>query len=206
MRNFLWMTIVVALLLAACARKQVEDVGKAPDVYRVQFDTTKGSFTVEVHKDWAPLGADRFYELAKKKFFDGNRFFRVLKGFVVQFGINGKPDVMDYWYQLRIPDDPVKQSNTRGTITFATSGPATRTTQVFINYDDNTKLDAQGFAPFGRVVQGMEVVDNLNGEYGEAPDQGKLRCRVTTTSQTTFRTWTTLRRRAFCSCLRQRFG
>ncbi len=174
MKIFGCLAIAAVALLCGCGTKKTEDVGKAPDVYRVQFDTSKGSFTVEVHKDWAPLGADRFYELTKKKFFDGNRFFRVLKDFIVQFGINGKPDVMDYWYQLRIPDDPVKQSNTRGTITFATSGQATRTTQVFINYADNASLDAQGFAPFGRVVQGMDVVDNLNGEYGEAPDQGKI--------------------------------
>src|SRR4029077_19446479 len=134
---------------------------KAPDVYKVKFDTSKGPFVVEVHRDWAPNGADRFYNLVKNGFFDNDRFFRVVSGFMVQFGINGDPKLSSVWREARIKDDPVKQSNARGYITFATAGPNTRTTQVFINFADNSALDNQGFAPFGKVVSGMNVVDAL---------------------------------------------
>jgi peptidyl-prolyl cis-trans isomerase A (cyclophilin A) len=144
----------------------------APAVYAVKFDTSKGPFVVEVHRDWAPFGADRFYELVKSGFYDDARFFRVLKGFVVQWGINKDPEVSAKWRNLFIVDDPVKQSNARGTITFATGGPNTRTTQVFINLADNSRLDGSGFAPFGRVVDGMDVVDQLYGGYGEGQPQG----------------------------------
>jgi peptidyl-prolyl cis-trans isomerase A (cyclophilin A) len=153
---------------------------KAPAVYQAKFDTSKGPFVVEVHRDWAPRGADRFYNLVKNGFYDNARFFRVIEGFMVQFGINGDPSVAAAWHDADIKDDPVKQSNGRGTITFATAGPNTRTTQVFINFGDNAGLDGQGFSPFGKVVSGMEVVDQLYGGYGEGapngngPDQGRI--------------------------------
>jgi peptidyl-prolyl cis-trans isomerase A (cyclophilin A) len=153
---------------------------QAPATYKVRFDTTKGAFVVQVTRAWAPHGADRFYNLVKNGFYDNVRFFRVISGFMVQFGINGNPQMSAKWREARIPDDPVKASNTRGMITFATAGPNTRTTQVFINFGDNARLDASGFAPFGQVVSGMNVVDALNAEYGEGaprgrgPDQGRL--------------------------------
>jgi len=153
---------------------------QAPASYKVRFDTSKGAFTVQVNRAWAPRGADRFYNLVKNGFFDDVRFFRVISGFMVQFGINGDPQVSAHWRQARIADDPVKASNTRGTISFATAGPNTRTTQVFINFGDNSSLDRMGFAPFGKVVAGMNVVDSINPEYGEGaprgrgPEQGRL--------------------------------
>jgi peptidyl-prolyl cis-trans isomerase A (cyclophilin A) len=144
----------------------------APATYRVNFDTSVGVFVIEVTRAWAPIGADRFYNLVKYGYFDGNRFFRVVKTFMVQFGINGDPKLNAVWREATIRDEPVMQSNKRGFITFAKSNmPNSRTTQVFINFKDNAGLDAQGFAPFGQVVEGMEVVDKLNGEYGEAPSQ-----------------------------------
>jgi peptidyl-prolyl cis-trans isomerase A (cyclophilin A) len=149
---------------------------KAPDVFRALFDTSKGAFTVEVHRDWAPLGADHFYNMVKNGFFDDVRFFRVVRvpnDFMVQFGINGNPAVQAGWRDATIKDDPVKQSNKKGYITFATRGPNTRTTQVFINYDDNEFLDSQGFAPFGRVVDGMNIVQKLYSDYGDGPPGGK---------------------------------
>ncbi|HEY6861521.1 MAG TPA: peptidylprolyl isomerase [Pseudolabrys sp.] len=153
---------------------------QAPATYKVRFDTSKGVFVVEVTRAWAPKGADRFYNLVKNGFYDNVRFFRVISGFMVQFGINGDPATMARWRTAQISDDPVAQSNKRGTITFATAGPNTRTSQVFINFADNSNLDGMGFAPFGRIVSGMNVVDVLNAEYGEGaprgrgPDQGRL--------------------------------
>jgi len=146
---------------------------QAPATYKVQFDTSKGPFVIEVHRDWAPTGADRFYNLVKNGFYDNDRFFRVVSGFMVQFGINGDPKLSSVWREARIKDDPVKQSNGRGFITFATAGPNTRTTQVFINFADNSMLDNQGFAPFGKVVSGMNVVDALYAEYGEGAPRGR---------------------------------
>jgi peptidyl-prolyl cis-trans isomerase A (cyclophilin A) len=152
----------------------------APDVYKVKFDTSKGPFVVEVHRDWAPNGADRFYNLVKNGFFDNDRFFRVVDGFMVQFGINGNPKLSSVWRDANIKDDPVTQSNKRGMMTFATSGPNSRTTQVFINFNNNVGLDGQGFSPFGQVVSGMKVVDSLYNGYGEGaprgsgPDQGRV--------------------------------
>ena len=151
---------------------------KAPATYKVKFDTSKGAFVVEVNRDWAPNGADRFYNLVKNGFYNDARFFRVISGFMVQFGINGNPQLSKVWRDANIKDDPVKASNKRGMITFATAGPDTRTTQVFINFGNNAGLDDQGFAPFGQVISGMEVVDSLYAEYGEGaprgdgPDQG----------------------------------
>ena len=153
---------------------------QAPASYKARFDTSKGAFVIHVNRAWAPHGADRFYNLVKNGFYDNVRFFRVISGFMVQFGINGNPQVSAHWRQANIPDDPVRQSNKRGMITFATAGPNTRTTQVFINFADNAGLDGQGFAPFGQVVSGMNIVDSLNAEYGEGaprgrgPDQGRL--------------------------------
>src|SRR5215471_11761248 len=146
---------------------------EAPATYRAKFQTSKGDFVIEVTRSWAPQGADRFYNLVKSGYYDGARFFRVIKDFMVQFGINGDPKVNAVWQAAHIPDDPVTQSNKRGMVTFATAGPGTRTTQVFINYADrNTFLDSQGFAPFGVVVQGMDVVDQLYNLYGEGAPQG----------------------------------
>jgi peptidyl-prolyl cis-trans isomerase A (cyclophilin A) len=145
---------------------------QAPPAFKVKFDTSKGPFVVEVHRDWAPLGADRFYNLVKNGFFNNARFFRVISGFMVQFGINADPALSAQWRTARINDDPVKQSNKRGMITFATAGPNTRTTQMFINFADNATLDSQGFAPFGQVSSGMNVVDGLYAGYGEGAPRG----------------------------------
>jgi len=156
---------------------------KAPDVFRVKFSTTKGVFIVEVTRAWAPLGADRFYNLVKHHYYDEASFFRVLKAprpFVVQFGINADPKVNAVWQNADIKDDPVSKNNVRATVTFATGGPNTRTTQVFVNLGDNKALDAMGFSPFGAVVEGMDVVDQLYGDYGEGapsgsgPDQNRI--------------------------------
>ncbi len=173
------------LLLSACAALAAAGVAtasppsllhpatltaKAPAVYSVAFATTKGTFTVTVHRAWAPRGADRFYNLVRAHFFDGVRFFRVVKGFVVQFGISPTPAVAAAWQAAAIRDDPVKTSNSKGTIMFADAGPNTRTTQVFINLADNSStLDSQGFAPFGKVSSGMSVVEKLYGGYGGRP-------------------------------------
>jgi peptidyl-prolyl cis-trans isomerase A (cyclophilin A) len=153
----------------------------APATFKANFDTSAGMFVVEVHRDWAPNGADRFYNLVKNGFYDNVRFFRVIPDFMVQFGINGDPALNSVWQPARIPRDPVKQSNTRGFITYAMAGsPDTRTTQVFINFKDNSPLDAQGFAPFGKVTTGMNVVDKIYSGYGEGapsgrgPDQGRI--------------------------------
>jgi peptidyl-prolyl cis-trans isomerase A (cyclophilin A) len=146
---------------------------KAPATYRVSFKTTKGTFVVTVHRAWSPHGADRFYNLARAHFFDGVTFFRVVKNFVVQFGISGDPKVATAWQQATIPDDPVKVSNTPGTVTYADAGPGTRTTQVFVNYGSNSNLDGQGFSPFGRVTSGMSVLSKLYAGYGEDPSNAQ---------------------------------
>lgn len=152
---------------------------KAPEKFQVKFVTTKGDFTVTVTRAWAPNGADRFYNLVQHHYYDGAAFFRVLQGFMAQFGISAYPEVTAVWENARIKDDPVTQSNHRGYITFATAGPNTRTTQLFINYGDNGALDKQGFAPFGQVSDGMGVVDKLYNGYGEGapsgngPEQGR---------------------------------
>jgi peptidyl-prolyl cis-trans isomerase A (cyclophilin A) len=146
---------------------------QAPVTYKVKFDTSKGVFVVEVTRAWAPKGADRFYNLVKNGFYDNVRFFRVISGFMVQFGIHGDPKISAPWRAAQIKDDPVRQSNKRGYITYAMAGPNTRTSQVFINFGDNGSLDSQGFSPFGRVVSGMNVVDVLNAEYGEGAPRGR---------------------------------
>ncbi|HWS73307.1 MAG TPA: peptidylprolyl isomerase [Thermoanaerobaculia bacterium] len=146
---------------------------KAPAVFRARFETSKGPFVIEVHRDWAPKGADRFYNLVKNGYYDDVRFFRVLSGFMAQFGINGDPKLNDIWHEANIEDDPVRQSNTRGMVSYAMRGPGSRTTQLFINFADrNSQLDRMGFAPFGKVVEGMEIVDKLYSGYGEGAPQG----------------------------------
>ena len=184
------LTLAPALLLAALAVPALAQspnlanpaalTEKAPATYKARFDTSKGVVVIQVTRAWAPNGADRFYNLVKNGFYDNVRFFRVISGFMVQFGINGDPALSAKWREANIKDDPVRQHNTRGMITFATAGPDTRTTQVFINFADNNALDGMGFAPFGKVVSGMDVVDKLYAGYGEGaprgrgPDQGRL--------------------------------
>ncbi|MGC1415255.1 MAG: peptidylprolyl isomerase [Candidatus Acidiferrum sp.] len=146
---------------------------KAPATYKVKFVTTKGDFVIEVTREWAPLGADRFYNLVRHHYYDNTSFFRVLKGFVVQWGISAYPPVNVAWDHAPIKDDPVVQSNLRGYITYAMGGPNTRTTQVFINLVDNKRLDGMGFAAFGQVIEGMDVVDSLYAGYGEGAPDGK---------------------------------
>ena len=155
-------------------------IEKAPDTFKAQFVTTKGKFTIEVTRALSPNGADRFYNLVRSGYFKDIAFFRVIPGFMCQFGIHGDPAISAKWREANITDDPVKSSNARGAITFATAGPNTRTTQLFINFRDNVNLDGMGFSPFGKVVEGMDVVDKINGEYGEGaprgrgPDQGRI--------------------------------
>jgi peptidyl-prolyl cis-trans isomerase A (cyclophilin A) len=153
----------------------------APDTYKVKMETTAGDLVIEVHRDWAPHGADRFYNLVTIGYYDDVAFFRVLKGFMAQTGMHGDPAVSNVWLQARIPPDPVKKSNTKGMVTFAMGAkPDTRTVQFFINYGNNSFLDAKGFAVFGKVVEGFDSVKELYGGYGEGapsgkgPDQGKL--------------------------------
>jgi peptidyl-prolyl cis-trans isomerase A (cyclophilin A) len=147
---------------------------EAPDLFRVKFATTHSDFVVEVHRAWAPLGADRFYNLVVNNFFTDAAFFRYVPGFIVQFGLPANPAIGRVWQTANIKDDPVKHGNTKGTLVFATAGPNTRTTQFFINFADNTPLDAQGFAAFGSVISGMNVVEGLYSGYGEKPDQGAI--------------------------------
>ena len=184
MKRFLIATVAAGALLSTTAfaatkpdltqPKSPEMNQKAPAVFKAKFETSKGDFVIEVHREWAPLGADRFYNLVQGGYYDDCRFFRVLKGFMAQFGINGDPKVQSAWVSAKIQDDPVKGSNKRGFVTYAMAGPNTRTTQLFINFGNNARLDSQGFSPFGEVVTGMEIVDAINNEYGETPDQGRI--------------------------------
>lgn len=156
---------------------------KAPEQFKVKFETTKGNIVVEVNRAWAPRGADRFYNLVKIGYYNDVAFFRVIDGFMAQFGIHGDPKVNEKWEPARINDDPVKESNVRGAISFATAGPGTRTTQLFINYGDNSQLDRSGFAPFAKVIEGMEVVGALYKGYGEGAPQGRGPSQQLTQSQ-----------------------
>ncbi len=140
---------------------------KAPELFRVKFTTTHGDFVVEAHRDWAPLGVDRFYNLVKAGFFKDNAFYRYSPNFIVQFGAHANPAVTAAWANAKIKDDPFKQSNKKGTLTFATSGPNSRTTDFFINLKDNTPLDTMGFTAIGMVTEGMDVVEGLYSGYGE---------------------------------------
>ena len=178
--RFLGSAVLLAVSTAAAQNVSVALMNPAalketaPATYEVSFDTTAGVFVVQVQREWAPHGADRFYNLVRNGFYDNARFFRVISDFMVQFGINGDPAVSLAWRNARIPVDPVKQSNQRGSITYGMSGsPETRTSVVFINLRLNDNLDSLGFAPFGEVVSGMEVVDKIYSGYGEGPPRGK---------------------------------
>ena len=170
-----FLCILTALTAFSCKHKPTgpPPTETAPAEFKVDFDTTKGHIIADVTRVSAPLGVDRFYTLVKTKFFDGARFFRVVPGFVVQFGLAGNPDLTASW-DFPIQDDPVLVSNKRGTLTFATAGPNTRTTQLFINLGNNQRLDAQHFSAFGRVVEGMDNVDNIYSGDGEGPQQGEI--------------------------------
>ena len=170
----------LALALAAACGKGTADVpavpaaGPAPDSFRVTLETSRGPVVVEALRAWAPNGVDRFYALTRAHFFDENRFFRVVPGFIVQFGLAGEPKVNEQWDDKPIRDDPARQSNLRGTITFATEGPNTRSHQLFINLADNPRLDKLGFTPIGRVVSGMAAVDSIYPGYEEDPRQAMI--------------------------------
>lgn len=144
----------------------------APATFRARFETSVGEFVLELHRDWAPLGVDRFYNLAKNGFFDDSRVYRVIDGFMAQFGINADPYVSQAWKTQFIVDDPVVETNSRGRVTFAKGGLHTRTTEIFVNYRDNAGLDEEGFSPIGEVIEGMEVVDAFYAEYGDGPPRG----------------------------------
>jgi peptidyl-prolyl cis-trans isomerase A (cyclophilin A) len=148
---------------------------QAPPIYKVNLDTSKGMIVIEVHRDWAPIAADRFYNLVKNGFYDEARFFRVVPNFMVQFGMNADPSITRAWSSVPMKDEPTKQGNKKGYVTFArTSLPNSRGTQLFINYKDNNFLDAQGFAAFGRVTSGMDVAEKITAQYGEKPDQQQI--------------------------------
>ena len=183
--GLLQLCAVVALIFAAsngtlAQTKRLSDPSTltetAPAVFRARFDTSKGAFVIEAHREWAPLAADRFYNLVKNGFYDGTRFFRVRPGFMAQFGLNGSPDIQSAWQRAFLRDEPTTQKNVRGFVTFTTEGrPQSRFTQIFVNYGDNSRLDADGFAPFGQVVTGMEVVDKLYAPPDDAqPDQRRI--------------------------------
>ena len=155
------------MTLAAVALALMQTSAPAPPQFRVRLETSKGAIVIAVHRDWAPHGADRFHELVTSGYYDDSRFYRVVKGQWAQFGINGDPRVATRWRTMTIPDDPNKASVVRGRVAFAFKDPNGRTTQVYISLRDNTAQDTQGFAPFGEVVEGMDVADALNSEYGE---------------------------------------
>ncbi|MBV8068510.1 MAG: peptidylprolyl isomerase, partial [Acidobacteriaceae bacterium] len=176
-RNLVFVPFLVAAAILSglsCGRSKSTKMEAAPAQYRVLLQTTKGDIVLLVHRDWSPLGADHFYELTKMGFYNKNAFFRVLPGFVVQWGVNGDPELNKRWNAISIQDDPPKVPNKIGTVVFAkTAEPNSRTTQVFINLGDNSAaLDAQGFTPFGEVIQGMDHVMQLYGGYGEGAPSG----------------------------------
>ena len=164
---------LTALLISRSMTMAEEETEKAPDEFKVKFETSCGTFILDVRRKYAPLGVDQFHKAVKEGFYDECRFFRVVPDFVVQFGINGDPKVQKKW-DNQIKDDPVTVSNVRGSVCYATAGPDTRTTQLFINLGDNSRLDKMGFAPFGKVIEGMDVVDKITSEYGQGPNQGKI--------------------------------
>jgi peptidyl-prolyl cis-trans isomerase A (cyclophilin A) len=169
-RRRILITAASGLLLAACQKNEKVAV---PNVFRVKFTTTQGDFVVEATRAWAPRGVDRFHELVNMRYFDENRFFRVVPGFVAQFGVNKDYDVHDRWRKYFILDDPPKEKNLRGTLAFAQSDPNTRATEIFINLADNPALDAQNFVPFAKVISDMDVVDKFYSGYGELMPEGK---------------------------------
>ncbi len=182
--------IISLLLLSSCgssppprqARREPALPAEMPEVWRARFQTTQGPFVIEVQKAWAPKGAERFWKLVTSRFFDDSRFYRVRPGFIVQFGLAGDPSVQSLWNTAPLADDPRRGSNVRGTVSFAQSGPGSRRTQVFVNLKDNLRLDRDGFVPFGRVIEGMEVFDKLYAGYGEwsPPGRGPEAARIQT--------------------------
>jgi peptidyl-prolyl cis-trans isomerase A (cyclophilin A) len=166
--------VAVALVAGAAAlgapdklKDPAKLTAKAPETFKARFETTKGAIVIEVHREWSPHGADRFYNLVKNGYYDGVKFFRVVPNLYVQWGIHGDPEIATKWLRATIPDEPVKQSNTRGFISYAKGAPNTRSVQVFINLGDNARLDSLGFAPFAQVTEGMDVVDKLHNGYGD---------------------------------------
>jgi cyclophilin family peptidyl-prolyl cis-trans isomerase len=171
------LVLAVSLALAGCSEKEAPPkpaakVEKTPDVFQVVFDTSKGKVTIDVHRDWAPIGVDHFYSLIQTGFYDGVRFFRVTHNYV-QFGINGDPATNGLWSTASLPDDKVKQRNVKGTLSFAHLGANSRTTQLFFNMKNNKDLDKQGFAPIGKVIEGMDVVERFYSSYGEMAPRGQ---------------------------------
>jgi len=162
---------LLSLSLGACRKPPPKVV--VPEVFRVKFETSQGDFIVEARRGWAPHGVDRFHELVRMRYFDEGRFFRVLKGFIAQFGVHRDFNVHEKWRQFFIVDDPPKEKNLRGTLSYAMSGPTTRSTEIFINLADNAVLDQQGFVPFAKIVEGVEVIDKLYSGYGEMRPEGK---------------------------------
>lgn len=179
-RIFRNLIVPLCIVLAGCSSapevpKKEAAVTKrepAPELFNVKLDTSKGPVVIEVHRDWAPVGVEHFYTLVKTGFYDDARFFRVVRNYVVQFGINGDPKIHSLWATTSLRDDPVKERNRKGTVTFATRGANTRTTQLFINLKDNFPLDKDGFAPIGKVVSGMEAVESFYDSYGDMPPRG----------------------------------
>ena len=169
--RFLAFLTFLFFVLAACKKPAPKVV--VPEVFRVKFETSQGDFVVEARRDWAPHGVDRFHELVRNRYYDEARFFRVLRGFIAQFGVHRDFNVHAKWRTFFIVDDPPKQKNLRGTLAYAKSGANTRSTEVFINLADNAVLDEQGFAPFGKIVEGLEVADKLYSGYGEMRPEGK---------------------------------
>jgi peptidyl-prolyl cis-trans isomerase A (cyclophilin A) len=165
------LAMVCALSLAGCHKDEKAGV---PEVFRVKFETSQGDFIVEATRAWAPRGVDRFHELLRMRYFNENRFYRVVEGFIAQFGVHKDYDVHDRWRKYFILDDPPKEKNLRGTLAFAQSDANTRSTEIFINLADNTGLDAQGFVPFAKIVEGTGVVDKLYSGYGEMMPEGKF--------------------------------
>jgi peptidyl-prolyl cis-trans isomerase A (cyclophilin A) len=172
-RHALTLSFAAALAGGSCAAPAVK-MKPSPPEYKVKLETTKGDVIILVHRDWSPLGADHFYQLVKAGYYNNNAFFRALKGYIVQWGINGDPKVYQHWDRIKINDDPPKVSNKTGSVVFAKPGaPNARTTHVFINLADNSgNLDAQGFTPFGEVIQGLDNVTNLYMDYGDGPPDG----------------------------------
>jgi peptidyl-prolyl cis-trans isomerase A (cyclophilin A) len=170
--RFLATWVVLSVLLLGACRKPAPKI-VVPEVFRVKFETSQGDFVVEAARAWAPRGVDRFHELVRKRYFDEGRFFRVVPGFIAQFGVHRDFNVHATWRQLFIPDDPPKEKNLRGTLAFAMSGPATRATEIFVNLADNPMLDEQGFVPFGKIIEGLDVVDKFYWGYGEMRPKGK---------------------------------
>ena len=171
------LVLAVSLALAGCSEKEAPPkpaakVEKTPDVFQVVFDTSKGKVTIDVHRDWAPIGVDHFYSLIQTGFYDGVRFFRVTHNYV-QFGINGDKATNGLWSTASLPDDKVKQRNVKGTLSFAHLGANSRTTQLFFNMKNNKDLDKQGFAPIGKVIEGMDVVERFYSSYGEMAPRGQ---------------------------------